>query len=98
MKEEQPAARERTTAAENFIAVSFRFVSFRFVEFDAGCPLVRGTSFGGFRTNVLRVCTEVFFGGTIELVLDSDSRRYKKLNKKIKNSDGRRSNIGGEEP
>ena len=63
MKEEQPAARERTTAAENFIAVSFRFV-----EFDAGCPLVRGTSFGEFRTNVLRVCTEVFFGGTIELV------------------------------
>jgi hypothetical protein len=27
-------------------------VSFRFVGFDAGRPLVRGTSFRGFRTNV----------------------------------------------
>ena len=29
-----------------------RFVSFRFVGFDAGRPLLRGTSFWGFRTNV----------------------------------------------
>ena len=29
-----------------------RFVSFRFVSFDAGRPLVSGTSFWGFRTNV----------------------------------------------
>ena len=32
--------------------VPLRFVSFRFVGFDAGRPLVRGTSFWGFRTNV----------------------------------------------
>jgi hypothetical protein len=31
--------------------VSFRFVSFRFVGFDAGHPLVSGTSFWGIRTN-----------------------------------------------
>ena len=33
-------------------AAVVRFVSFRFVGFDAGRPLLRGTSFWGFRTNV----------------------------------------------
>ena len=36
----------------SFRFVSFRSVSFRFVGIDAGRPLVRGTSFWGFRTNV----------------------------------------------
>ena len=40
--------------------VSFRFVSFRFVLFDAGRPLLRGTSFWGFRTTAV---TLQFNGG-----------------------------------
>ena len=46
----KPEARGRRIPATR--ATAPRFVSFRFVGFDAGRPLVRDTSFWGFRTNV----------------------------------------------